>query len=481
MSTDNKKPAEALLANVIVNEGENTINFSINTQGDRIRKFEYRKKMLEDNFYQQLYHEMEKTVVSSKETALIKQIDDTNNVFKMVIEEISKVYSKEPERTFDEKEQESIEELYDELEVDDIMSQANIYINAFNDCLLQVGFKNEKITLRLRTPTNTIVKTDDDLELEEVYIYTGRDNNNNQIWYGYTESSIFKIIVPTPNDVLNHDENKRQPIDDTSNDMGNHFGFIPFIAIHNGFRDNEFWQCYKGDDLVKATIQIALKLSFLNQLIKFQSFKLLKVEGSNLDGLDGMEIDPSKMLYVQGQDTKIDLLNLESNYKMLWDTIKEIIQSVAVNYKISPNLFRMTAAPSSGFALQMENIKLDNFVKSQQKIFRKVEKKLFNMIKKISDDFGLGFINSDVFNIEFNSMEYPKSDMEKLEEQEKEISLGKTNMIKILMKELDIDEDEATQIYQENLEVQKKQNGLDLNMNTTARELGLEPTDNSKS
>lgn len=441
----------------------NVVNIPIRNEENRITKMVRRKRMLNDNFYDLVEKELGNVITSACETGLIEQIDDTNNIFKMVIEEISKVYDVEPTRFFsdNETEQTEMEDLYKKIEMTNVLEQSNIYMNAFNDCLIHLGYDSAtgKYTVKLRTPDNFIVVVDNDLNLLEVYIYQGIVDKV-ETWYGYTKDSIFKIEVDNPNNVLTHNPDDRKPISDDNMEMVNPLGFIPMIPLHNGYRDDSFFQNYKGDDLVKGNIQIAIKLTILNQLIKFQSFKQLVATASNgnSNSLDNIVIDPASIIYLFGEESKIDVLDLESNYKQLWETIQAINQNLATNYKISPTMFKLTAAPSSGFALKMENIKLDKFVVKQQGYYSRIELQIFNMLKLMDETLKIGVIKGDKFVATFQAPTYPKTTIEILEEQEKAIALGKTNMIDILMKEQGLTEEEATAKYNENIKLRNQSN-----------------------
>ena len=107
---------------------QNTVNISIDNDSDRIKKFSYRNSMLNDNFYDQVVLELGNIYTQSKELGLISQIDDTNNLFRMVIEEISKVYDSGVDRVFDDNEtiQEDMTLLYENLNMNEILEQSNI-------------------------------------------------------------------------------------------------------------------------------------------------------------------------------------------------------------------------------------------------------------------------------------------------------------------------------------------------------------------
>ena len=420
-------------------QGANTVNIDVSTDSGRIRKFALRKNMLNDNFFQQVYEELGRVVVSAKDTGLIDQIDDTNNIFKMVIDEISKAYKEAPVRIFS---NEAFEKIYSDLNIDEVMRQSNVYMNAFNDVLLQVGVDDGKATLRLRTPDNTIIRHND---LDEVYVYGGVQDDL-QIWFAHTKDEFYTIYVESVDEVLNSEHEKH---DITPNELG----YLPFIVLHNGYRDGDFWQMYKGDDLIKSTIQVAIKMTMLNQLIKYQSFKQLVAtsEQGGTGMLDNVTLDPASIIYMFGEGSELTTLDLESNYKQLQDTIKDIVVSIATNYKISPSTFRLTGIPSSGFALQMENLKLDNFIIGQQTYFKNIEIQLFEMISDVMN------IKGDM-EIAFVKPSYPKSTNDILQEQIKSIELGKLSVIDIMMDEQGLSEDEAIAQYAKNIELRNKAN-----------------------
>ena len=317
---------------------------NLQNEDNRLRKFNFRNTMLSDDFYNQVVLELGNVYEAAVELGLITQIDDTNNLYRMVMEEISKVYHEEPIRKFDEAAQDDMTELYKELEVTKIMKQSNLYMIAFNDCLIQVGTAEDKLTIRLRRPDNTVVETDADLNLTTVYIFIRNNDKDTakNIWWCYTDTEWFEVEVGNATelkDIIDGDKKIIEGRDDISNPLG----FIPFMSIHNGFRDSTFWQKHKGDDLVKGTIQVAIKLTFLNHLIKNQAFKQLVASGSNLrTSLNDVVLDPQTIVFLEGTDTTIEALDLTADYKGLWETIESINNHIATNYKISTNFFRMS-------------------------------------------------------------------------------------------------------------------------------------------
>lgn len=460
-------------------KNQNTVNLDVEYNEDnRLKKFHYRYCMLNDNFYDQVISEMGNIYEAAMELGLITQIDDTNNLFKMVMEEISKVYKEEPVRKFDESAQDEMDTYYKLIKVTNVLKQSNLYMNSFNDCLIQVGVDNDDIKLRLRRPDNTVVTYDDDMNLTFVAIYICKGKEvNKHIWRCYTNEEIYEIEVEQGQWLLDNqpiEEDKKQLIDGSS-DMKNPYGFIPFLPIHNSYRDDSFWQKYKGDDIVKGTIQVAVKLTFLNHLIKLQSFKQLIAKGSNLKSLNDVVIDPQTILFLDGQDTDIEALDLTADYKQLWETIEAINNNLARNYKLSTNFFRMTGNVSSGFALKMENIRLDSFITDQQKEYVDIEIELFDLMKRVDEAVSLGKIKGNPPKVTFSKATYPKTDKEVLDEKEKRIALGYEKPTDTIKEERGVDDEEATKIFNENLaernQLNQKFNQSPLNLETTQNAL----------
>ena len=81
--------------------------------------------------------------------------------------------------------------------------------------------------------------------------------------------------------------------------------------------------------------------------------------------------------------------------------------------------------------------------------------------------------------VNFFKAAYPKSDKELLDEQEKAIEIGLTNQVEIIQDQRGVDEDEATEIFNENIATRNKNNerlnAPTLNEESTAIAMNLLP------
>jgi len=409
----------------------------------RIEKMKDRYNCYSDNYKDLVENKLGLIYTSFQKLGLDVQLHHSTNLYKMIINNISKVYDYGISRQF---KNENFNDIYEELEVDKTMNQVNKYLNAFNDVILQVGWDDEEEELKLiiRLPHKTKIEWVD-RKVFSVSYFVEYDTETKQEKWAYWSKTEHYYITKDPT----KKEDGKEPIAGNE-EMVNPYGFLPFVFFNNGYRDESFWDMYKGDDLFNSTIDISIHLTFLNHIIKSQSFKQLVGSGSNLSELNGSVLDPLTVLTLEGQDTEISVLDLQANYDQLWKVLQEQANSLATSYNISPSSFRMTGQVSSGFALQMENHKLDTFIKSQQVDFTKYEKKLFKIICKMIGVHTKTEIENN-FQIDFVKPFYPISEIEQMDLDLKGTHLGTSSPVDILKEKLNITEEEALSKYRDNI------------------------------
>ena len=392
---------------------------------NRLKKFALRYAMYNDNYNNQVISKLGQIYRAFAQLKLDVQINDNNNIYKQVINAISNVYSFGVDREF---ENEDNQELYNNLRINKVMSQANRYVNAFNDVLIQVSWDSnkEQPKIMLRLPHQTEVGYNQG-EVEWVAYFvemTGKDNDTER-WAYWSDTEHYYVDKQ-------NGEDKIVAVEDNE-EMVNPFGVLPFVYLHNGWRDEDFFDKYTGDDLTGGTIDMAVHLTFLNHIIKTQSFKQLVGKGDNVGELLGQVLDPLSILTLTGQNTEISVLDLQSNYDQLHKVAQELANNLAISYGVSPSQFRMTSQASSGFALQMENLKLDRFTLEQQADFKVYEQELFGMLKVVSDYYGKPMGDGDM-TVDFQEPNYPSSKSEQLQIDQTAIDMGLTSPHKVLMR-----------------------------------------------
>lgn len=412
--------------------------------------FGNRYKMFNDNYRTQVIKRLTDIYSKAADLKMDKQIDMTNNVYKTIVNKISRVYKQGIDREFTD---DAMAELYKTSHIDKYMKQANKYVNAFNDILMQVSWDadNGKPRFIFRYPHNTKVVIDDMGNPGEVEYFISIDEKNVEKWAFWSNTEHYYKLYKSDGTF------DKQTLDGNENGV-NPYDTLPFVFMQNGFRDNTFFDMYTGNDMVEVTLDMAVYNTFKNYLIKWQSFKQLTVTGSNVGAIKGQVLDPSTALTAEGDDISIDVLDLQANLTELRETIDSQMINVAINYNISPSQFRMTGEVSSGFALQMENSNLDEFTVDQQSDFLTYERELYKLIVTVGNTEGASLSEGAEFTPTFADIQYKESSETTVSTQEKRIAIGLTNPITIIQNEMNITEDEAKIEYENNLKIRNQAN-----------------------
>lgn len=435
----------------------------------RMAVFKDRYDMYSDNYRKLVERRLTEIYSKASLLRMDKQIDMTNNVYKAIVDKISKVYSYGVIREFKD---ENMEQFYTDSRIDKYMAAANKYVNAFNDLLLQVSWDtdNDKVRFIFRYPHKTRVAVDENnLPVEVEYFVESLDSGEKWAYWNKYEH-YYRIYSKEDDFTIESVPGNKENV--------NPYGVLPFVFMQNGFRDEEFFNVYSGMDMVEVTLDMAVYNTFKNYMIKWQSFKQIVVQGSNVGVIKGQVLDPSTALTAEGTDIKIDVLDLQANIRELSDTIDKGMTNVAINYNISPSQFRMTGQVSSGFALQMENSALDDDIRAQQDDFKDYEKELHDLLIIVGNVNNANFKEDSEFTVMFNEPSYPESRESKLSSDEKAIQLGLTNAIDIIMQEKEIPIEEATIEYNSNLTLRNQANENlnkpELTTEATAQAMGLD-------
>lgn len=442
---------------------------------DRRTKFSLRYDMFNDNFAYQVQRHLLDIYSKAPDIRLDRQLDLTNNIYKTIVQKVSRAYSFGIEREFT---NDSTAELYKGLQINKIMKEANLFTNAFNDMLLQVSwnYNENKPRLIFRYPHKTRIELDEYDQPKEVEYFVSSSEDGEKWSYWSKDEHYYKIYSVASSLMSTQDADFRIEYTEDNQEGINPYGVLPFIFMQNGFRDGIFFDEHSGQDLVSITLDNAVYNTFKNYLIKWQSFKQLVVTGSNIGELSGQLLDPSTALTASGENVNIDLLDLQADIKQLDEVLQSSANNVAVNYNISPSQFRMTGQVSSGFALQMENSSLDEYTREQQDDFKQYEIELFNLLKVIVAEES----NTDLgdMTVRFGQPEYKESKTVELDATIKEVDLGISSVSEVIARERGITEDEAKLLLESNLaernKVYEKVNaGTQLDFTTTEEQLGL--------
>ena len=222
--------------------------------------FSNRYNMYNDNYRDQVLKRLYEISQVAAELGIDRQIDMTNNVYKTIVNKISRVYISGVEREFADK---NMEAVYKDNRIDKYMKQANRYVNAFNDVLMQVAWEkeNNKTKFIFRYPHKTRVILDDMGDPSEVEYFIEMYTDGVEKWAYWSMSEHYYKLYKTDGSyveqALKGNDGKVNPYD-----------VLPFVFMQNGFRDRGFFDLYTGNNLIKVQLEIAVLNNFKQYMIK---------------------------------------------------------------------------------------------------------------------------------------------------------------------------------------------------------------------
>jgi len=206
--------------------------------------FSNRYNMYNDNYRDQVLKRLTDIYSNAAMLNMDKQLDMTNNVYKTIVNKISRVYSAGVERVFSD---EAMETLYKDNRVNKYMNQANRYVNAFNDIVMQVAWDSEgnKPKFIFRYPHKKRVVLDEMGNPKEVEYFVSNNDADAEKWAFWSKSEhYYKIYTSDGNSTVEAIEGNEDKV--------NPYSVLPFVFMQNGFRDTGFFDQYTGKDLIRS-------------------------------------------------------------------------------------------------------------------------------------------------------------------------------------------------------------------------------------
>ena len=403
-------------------------------QADNLRQEEAQDKM---DLYMDDFEEIIKTKMGElfhEKTVgrLLYHVNQSQNILKRVVNEISTLYKTESIRTT-EPESSRYQDLLEEIKIDVIMKKVNRYTNLLNESLLKVGVRNGKLVYDIITPNiTTVVQNEADPTLVDAIIYmTTRVNTigSSDIRYHYWSKDGDYLIYDESFQIVeriydSYDESGalRYPYVDPETGLY----MLPFVTFHRQHPDSSFWDQDSGRDLYNATTATAIKMSLFDYYFKVGSFKQIYLIGDKADMPGQQVLDPLTVLRGSGEDAEIGVLDREIDMEQLKNAIVFQINSIINNYGISADQYSLIVSEMSGRALKIRNRGLLEIRKEQLPIFKGGEEELFKVTQVVNNHH---FPNNPIpenvkFNIDYGELEIPEDPLEDLEHQTKRLRSG---------------------------------------------------------
>ena len=413
----------------------------INKVKDKIRSEEARKqrslnrlRMLKDD-YKALVKEKLKNYVSIETfTKLEKIVNATVNVYKAVIDEIARLYTDKPQRVFtsgckgerggNEEQKKWIEDLYRKMKTDQKLKKTCKYVQALNECLLQVVYRKDEINFDILTPNVvSIVQEMEDITAPEVVVIDKHYEDS----IGIRPLAPLRVVWTGSEHFILDENGEHLPINENDE---NPYKVMPFVYIHKEIPDCGFWDETTGTDLYDCNLIVGVLQTLIDYYFVWNSFKQLAIKSEQIPA--GITVAPDKAIHLKGDEDQAFILDYTQKFKELIGALREYISMVAVNYGVDWNSIAMMLKEVSGTALKIKNSKLQRIWKDQEKVFIDAEQDLFTLIK-VFYRVHYGKELKVELNVKFPSFEMYRDEKQELDNTQKELELNLKDLVMAFM------------------------------------------------
>jgi hypothetical protein len=355
-------------------------------------------------------------------------VNQSQNILKRVVNEISMVYKVNAKRTLD-KESLRYEELKKEMNFDFKLKKVNRYTNLLNELILKIGTRGGKLVYDVLTPNIcTVIQDENDPTRARAIIYSNTlvntvgsplieyyywdDMGNYQI---LNKDKLIKKVIYAPGDY---------PYRDAEN-----LPILPFVVFHRQEPDDTFWDQDTGRDLYNAAILTGVKMTLFDYYFKTASFKQIYAIGDKVDVPSGQVLDPLTVFTASGQGAAVGTLDLQIDMDKLVNALVFQINSIINNYGISADAYTLSVAEMSGRALKIKNRALLELRQDQEPLYRNAEQELFEKTRIINNAhaprMGWGEIPGDAtLELDFGEIEFPEDPKDELEFEKARLKTG---------------------------------------------------------
>lgn len=431
------------------------------------------------------------------------------NIIKKVVQETALVYKKQAERTAvinerTDDEPAVIDENYNEIiansNLDSTLKQVNKMTKLTNQSVLRTVWRDDKIDFDIYTFDNIEIFTEAEdwkkiiavkyyinLELAEdrttevsdnfkadPYDIYNSGNESAGVSLDDAEQPEFTMMVlwtlEDKDTNGNYKSSKIRKYNQSSNSVvlistednnykdKNGNSILPFTLYTSSIPTSKLLDYTTGNDLFDGNINIAIGMIYLNELLKYQSYKQIYIKTKDADSLpSSFDMDAQTVLTILDEDGNADIgtLDIQTNIDKIWGVIRERIITILSTRGIPPSAIRLSGTPSSGISIRLDKQALLEMREDDLEIYRDYEKKVFDVVRIVNNEHNAKKISDDAkLKVDFAEISFPQSSEEKARADSINILNNVITPIDIIMRDNpDLTKEEAEQIFFTNKQI----------------------------
>lgn len=453
----------------------------VSSENTRKSDIEDRLDYYYDNYKHLIDSELSDQFVSQNYDNINLMIDDSINLVKYVIDEISTVYHKPAERKLDnesdakEGKNQRYFNIINKIKLDLIMDKSNKLTNVCNEVALVAQPRNGIVEVDLMTPDMfSVIQNKDDPKKIDAFIYevdltdsessmgvvliSGRNTTLDRHFVYYDViGNHFKFDINYH--IISNPENpdNENPFKDSE---GNYI--IPAVICHKSYLENAVFDTTSGNGLFSATKQIGVIASLFNYYLKNASHKQPVITGSaDVKIPDNQILDPLTVLKIIGENANFDLKDFQGDLEQFNQQIENKAERILNQEGLSLADFKKSAVPESGFKLELKREPLQKKRDEQIKFWRIYENDLFIIMRIVNNTMYPSDKISEtaIFSVNFQELVAKVSPEEQRKNDEYRLSKNMVNILDLMIRDdPDLNEESAREKYENNKKINDELN-----------------------
>jgi hypothetical protein len=354
---------------------------------------------------------------SKPETFRIFQV----NVVKKITNKRANLYRVAPRRKFNGLDQATGEALYRAANADVVMKRACRLTKLLKTTMLQLGWRNDRLSLAVVTP-NILDVLYGDPETPTRAIVTHKGAKEAETSYSDWTATSY-----TRRDYRGH------PIQVDGNPNGvNPYGVLPFIPLFDSYPDDCFF-LPGGEDLIEAQEAINVALSNLWRAVELQAHGQAWATG--IPAGEALQVGPDRAVTLP-QGGQFGFAAPNAPIRDILEAIQFVMRQVAATNDLSADVFDLDRKSESGAAKHVEQIDLKEARQDDVALWRSYETRLFDVLRVVVNTHAPGTIPDDAtVTLDFAELSDNLSESERLENYRRRFELGMWSPVDALMAE----------------------------------------------
>jgi len=338
------------------------------------------------------------------------------NVIAPMVDKLSIIYESPPTRTTSlTSDQELLDDMIEELDLDDVMSEANNVYELQDFVAMEPYFYNRKLKLRVLEPTQFTALSTDLTNPNEADVLIKFMGECNKVGSLRSKTRLMFIYSDTEFIALDGDGKIRQEYMQDTQGL-NPYGVLPVIFIKR--ERTQLLRDKPNRDLLELGLNVPLLFTDLSYGIKFSAFSVFTINGAKEEDIAGLSYSPNAIWSFSNEDDSkpvtVNTIKPDIDIPSTLQYIAALTRSIFSSRGIKTTVNEEVELSASGLSKLVSEADVSSAISKSKVRFKAAELSLLWLISKMQNYGADGGLIDDArkFSESFRpTVEFPKREI----------------------------------------------------------------------